>query len=128
MFGRRRQSRGAERRLREFKEVERISEIRWQWRNACSNTPLAPAVYTPSGTARAVPVIGSVKLEPMVSFTVRVRPGQTVADFTAAAPSLAAAMNAARLKVEPISPHWVRIVLLPKNVVPFPARSDDEAA
>ena len=128
MFGRRRQSRGAARRLREFKEVERISEIRWQWRNACSNTPLAPAGYTPSGTTRAVPVIGSITLEPLVSFTVRVRPGHTVADFTAAAPSLAAAMNAARLTAEPISPHWVRIVLFPDNVVPLPVRSDDEAA
>jgi len=128
MFKRRMRSRGAERRVREFADVERISEIRWQWRNACWNTPLAPVVYTPSGTTRAVPVIGSVKLEPMVSFTVQVRPGQTVAEFTAAAPSLAAAMNAARLKVEPISPHWVRIVLFPKNVVPFGVRSDDEAA
>ena len=128
MFKRKMRSRGAERRVRQFADVERISEIRGQWRNACSNTPLAPPVYTPSGTTRAVPVIGSVKLDPMVSFTVRVRPGQTVADFTAAAPSLAAAMNAERLKVEPISPHWIRIVLFPKNVVPFPVRSDDEAA
>ena len=128
MFERRMRSRGAERRVREFTNVERISEIRWQWRNACSNTPLAPAVYTPSGTTRAVPVMGNVELEPMVSFTVRVRPGQAVADFTAAAPFLAAAMNAEGLKVEPISPHWVRIVLFPKNVVPFPVRSGDEAA
>jgi hypothetical protein len=108
-------------------DAELISEIRWQWRNAClsSITPLAPIVYTPTGTTRGVPVIGHVDLGPPVSLTVRIRPGQTIADFIAAPPSIAAALNAESLQVIPISAHWVRIVLLPASVVALPNRSSE---
>ena len=36
-----------------------IGELRWLWRSACSGTPLAPMIYTPSGASRAVPVMGT---------------------------------------------------------------------
>jgi hypothetical protein len=115
----------ARRWARERADAELISEIRWQWRNVCSNTPLAPVVYTPSGTTRAVPVIGHVDLGPPVSLTVRVRPGQTIADFIAVTPSIAAGLNAESVQVIPISAHWVRIVLLPASVVALPNRSSE---
>ncbi len=111
----------ARRRYRERADAELIRELRWQWRSACTNTPLAPMIYTPSGPTRAVPMIGHVDLGPPISFTVRMRPGQTLADFTRAAPSIAPSMEAAELQVEPFVPHWVRIVLLPVPAVALPA-------
>jgi hypothetical protein len=103
----------ARRREREHDQAERISELRWLWRSACSGTPLAPMIYTPSGASRAVPLIGHVDLGPPVSITVKIRPGQTIDDFRAAAPAIAPAMNVAELHVIPLVPHWLRIVLLP---------------
>jgi hypothetical protein len=130
MFGRRRQtgsgnhgssgefgwprSERARRRYRERADAELINELRWQWRSACSNTPLAPMIYTPSGAARAVPIIGQVDLGPPVSFTVRMRPGQTLADYRKAVPLIAPSMEVAALEVTPFVPHWVKIVLLPE--------------
>jgi hypothetical protein len=106
----------ARRRDRQRADAELMSELRWQWRSACSGTALAQMVYTPSGASRAVPLIGHVDLGPPVSFTVKIRPGQTLADFVAAAPSIAPAMNVAALQVSPLVPHWLRIVLLPQPV------------
>jgi hypothetical protein len=92
-----------------------ISELKWQWRSACQGTPLAPMVYTPSGPTRAVPVIGHVDLGPPVTFTVRIRPGQTIADFVASAPAIAPAFGVAELEVSPLVPQWVKIVLVPHH-------------
>jgi hypothetical protein len=102
----------ARRRDRERAEAERISDLRWQWRSACAGTSLSQVVYTPSGASRAVPMIGHVDLGPPVSFIVRVRPGQTLADFVAAAPLIAPALNVAALQVTPHVPHWLKVVLL----------------
>jgi hypothetical protein len=104
------------RRNRERADAELISELRWQWRSACAGTSLSQVVYTPSGTTRAVPMIGHVDLGPPVTFTVRVRPGQTLDDFVAAAPLIAPALNAAALQVTPLVlvPQWMRVVLLTK--------------
>ena len=103
----------ARRRDRERADAEMISEIRWSWRSACAGTPLAPMVYTPSGPSRAVPLIDHVDLGPPVALTVRIRPGQTIADFVAAAPSIAPGMGVAELHVEPLVQHWVRVTLVP---------------
>lgn len=116
----------ARRRERERAEAERISELRWQWRNACAATPLAQYVYTPSGVSKAMPRLGRVDLGPPVTFTVRVRPGQTIADFEAAAPAIASAFDVAQLRVTPLVPQWVRIVLLSSPVVDEPSRLDAE--
>jgi len=102
----------ARRRERERTDAEMINELRWQWRNACQGTPLAPIVYTPSGPTRAVPVIGHVDLGPPVVFTVRIRPGQTIADFVAAAPAIAPAFGAADLQITPLVPQWLKIVFV----------------
>jgi hypothetical protein len=112
----------ARRRDRERGEAELVSDLRWQWRSACAGTSLGQVVYTPSGPTRAVPLIGHVDLGPPVTFTVRVRPGQTLADFVAAAPSIAPALNVAALQVTPLVPQWVRIVLLPAPLVALPDR------
>jgi hypothetical protein len=101
----------ARRRERERDKAEMISELRWQWRSACTGTALAPMIYTPSGPTRAVPLIGHVDLGPPVTLIVKVRPGQTLDDFVAAAPLIAPAMNVAALEVTPLVPHWVRVVL-----------------
>jgi hypothetical protein len=117
----------AHRRARERAAAELISELRWQWRCACSNSPLAPMIYTPSGATRGVPVVAQVDLGPPISFMVRVRPGQTAADFAAAAPSLAPAMNAAALQVIPLASNWIRIVLLPTPSITSPYRTPEPA-
>lgn len=112
----------ARRRLRAQADAERISELRWQWRSACTATALSQMIYTPSGPTRAVPTIGRIDLGPPVNFTVKLRPGQTIADFVAAAPSIAPTFDVAALQILPSVPHWVRVVLLPSPAVPTPNR------
>jgi hypothetical protein len=93
-------------------DTERIRDLKWQWRCACEGSSLAAFIYTPSGVTKAVPQITAVELGPPVVFTVRVRPGQSPADFAAAAPAIARAMNVAALEVREIGPRWLlRIVL-----------------
>jgi hypothetical protein len=111
MFGRER----ARRRERDRADNEMISELKWQWRSAVQGTPLAPIVYTPSGPTRAVPIVGHVDLGPPVTFTVRIRPGQTIADFLASAPSIAPAFGVAELEVTPLVSQWVKIVFVPHH-------------
>jgi len=105
------------RRERERADIERIAELRWSWRSACAGTPLAPMVYTPSGPSRAVPLIDHIDLGPPITLTVRVRPGQTIADFIAAAPSIAPSMGMAELRVSPFVQQWVHVVLVPPSPV-----------
>jgi len=127
MFGRRRadfrsgtatdswgwpRSERARRRDRRRSDSELIAELKWQWRSACQGTALAPMVYTPSGPSRVVPIIGHVDLGPPVVFTVRNRPGQTIADFVAAAPAIAPAFGVADLQITPLVPQWVKIVFV----------------
>jgi len=107
----------ASRRERERADAELINEVRWMWRSACAGTPLAPMVYTPSGPSRAVPLIDHVDLGPPITLTVKVRPGQTIADFIAAAPSIAPSMGMAELRVSPFVQQWVHIVLVPPSPV-----------
>ena len=115
----------ARRRDRERAEAELISDLRWRWRSACAGTALGRVVYTPSGAAVSVPLIGHVDLGPPVTFAVRVRPGQTPADFITAAPSIALALNVEGLEVTPLVPQWVRVVLLTKPIVALPDRSSE---
>jgi hypothetical protein len=105
--------------------AERMSDLRWRWRSVCSTTSLAPIIYTPSGVTRPVPTIEQIDLGPPVTFTVRMRLGQTVADFVDAAPKIAPAMEVAGIQVTPIAQQWVRIVLLPATVVALPDRSSE---
>jgi hypothetical protein len=105
----------ARRRKRDRADAELISEIRWMWRSACAGTPLAPMVYTPSGPSRAVPLVDHVELGPPITLTVRVRPGQTIADFVNAAPSIAPSMGMAELRISPFVQQWVHVVLIPPS-------------
>jgi len=118
----------ARRRERERSNAELISEVRWLWRSACAGTPLAPMVYTPSGPSRAVPVIDHIDPGPPVTLTVRIRPGQTIADFVAAAPLIAPTMGVAELQVSPSVQQWVRIVLVPHRVAIVSGWPSDPAA
>lgn len=106
-----------QRRAQKRVDSERISELRWQWRSVCSGTSLSQMIYTPSGATRAIPMIGQVDLGPPVSFTVRIRPGQTPADFAAAASAIASVMGAAALEITPLRAEWLRIVLVPARLV-----------
>jgi hypothetical protein len=106
------QSGRVRRREREL-ATERMSDLRWRWRNACSATPLAPMIYTPSGVTRAVPTIDHIDLGPPVRLRVRLRIGLTIADFTDAAPKIAPAMGVAAIRFTQIAEHWVEAVLLP---------------
>ena len=101
-------------------DAELIRDLRWNWRSACSATSLSPMIYTPSGATRAVPLITQIDLGPPVSFTVRIRPGQTLADFVAAAPAIAPSLNATALEVTPFGQFWVRIVLRQAPLVGLP--------
>jgi hypothetical protein len=115
----------AERRERERADAEMIKEVRWLWRSACAGTPLAPMVYTPSGPSRAVPLIDAVDPGPPVTLTVKIRPGQTIADFAAAAPLIAPAMGMASMEVVPFVQQWVLVVLHPVPVGISSARPYD---
>jgi hypothetical protein len=115
----------ARRREQERADAEQISEVRWLWRSACAGTPLAPMVYTPSGPSRAVPLVDHVDLGPPITLTVKVRPGQTIADFLAAAPAIAPAMGVAELRVIPFVQQWVRVVLVPAPTVSMPSGPSD---
>jgi hypothetical protein len=99
---------------RERDAAELIAEVHWQWRSVCQGTSLAQMIYTPSGPTKAIPMIGHIDVGPPVSFTVRIRPGQTIDDFVKAAPLIAPALGAAALQVTPLVPQWVRVVLLPR--------------
>jgi hypothetical protein len=112
---RRSRSERVSRRERERADAETIAEVKWMWRSACAGTPLAPMVYTPSGPSRAVPLIDHVDLGPPITLTVKVRPGQTIADFLAAAPSIAPSMGMAELRVSPFVQQWVHVVLIPRS-------------
>jgi hypothetical protein len=100
-----------------------IRDLRWRWRSVCAATSLSHIVYTPSGATRAVPMIEHVDLGPPSSLTVKMRPGQRLADFTAAAPVIAPALNATALEVTPLAAPWVRIVLLQAPLVALPSQS-----
>jgi hypothetical protein len=115
----------ARRRDRERAAAERMSDLRWRWRMACSATPLAPMIYTPSGVTKAAPIIDHIDLGPPIVLTVRMRLGQTIADFVDAAPKIAPAMEVAGIKVIPIAQQWVRVILLPAPVVALPDRSSE---
>jgi hypothetical protein len=102
----------ASRRDRQRADAELINDLHWQWRSACQGTSLAQMIYTPSGPTKAIPMIGHIDLGPPVTFNVRMRPGQTIADFVNAAPLIAPTLNAAVLHVTPLVPQWLRVVLL----------------
>jgi hypothetical protein len=104
-------------------DAELIRELRWQWRSVCAATSLSQMIYTPSGPTRAVPLIEHVDLGPPISLTVKMRPGQRLADFTAAAPAIAPALNATALEATPLTAPWVRVVLLQAPLVALPSRS-----
>jgi len=107
---------GSRRKNRERIEAELIAELRWKFRTALAGTSLERIVYSPSGPTRAVPMIGHVDLGPPVRLTVRLRPGQTRADFVAAAPSIASGMGVTDVETTQLDPpQWVRIVLGPAS-------------
>ena len=109
MFGRRNPT---DRRERE-RAGEQMADLRWRWRNACSATPLAPMIYTPSGVTRSVPTIEHIDLGPPVTLRVRMRVGLTIDDFHAAAPKLAPAMGVAAIHFSAITADWLQAVLVP---------------
>jgi len=120
----------ARQRDNERAKAEFVKELRWQWRSACTGTSLAQVVYTPSGTTRGVPPVEHVDIGPPVALTVRLRPGQILADFVTAAPRIAPSLNATALQVTPLGQHWVRIVLVTAPLVAVldtPSESNVEA-
>lgn len=102
----------ARQRDRERTEVELRGDIRWWFENACAGTPLGRMIYTASGVTTSVPKVGHIDLGPPVTILVQARLGQTVDDFKAAAPRIAAALKVNGIVVTPRSENWMRIVLL----------------
>lgn len=109
MFGRR----NATARHERERAAEQMADLRWRWRNACSATPLAPMIYTPSGVTRSVPTIEHIDLGPPVKLRLRMRIGLTIDEFHAAAPKLAPAMGVASIQFTAITGDWVQAVLVP---------------
>jgi hypothetical protein len=118
----------AHKRDRQRAESQQMSELRWQWRSACTGTPLAQMIYTPSGPTRAVPIVDHIDLGPPIALTVRIRPGQTIDEFVAAAPAIAPVLNAKELRVTPLAQRWVRVVLVTAPLVAVPDRPADHDA
>ena len=105
----------ARRREQERADAELAAELRWQWRTVCQGTPLAQMLYTPSGATRAIPMIDHIDLGPPITLTVRMRAHHSLADFVAAAPTIAPALGATALEVHPLVQSWLRIVLVGAN-------------
>jgi hypothetical protein len=126
---RRFQSAGARNRAvqrdRAIVDAQRIGDIKWQWRQACELSGLGQLVFTPSGPAMAIPMIGQVSLGPPTSFTVRLRPGQLPSAVQQAEPQIAEAMSAAGIVVTRLPAEWVRIELIPVPAHPIQAGSSD---
>ena len=118
----------AVRREQEAENALHVSDLKWQWRQACELSGLGRLVFTPSGQSMAIPLIGRITLGTPISFTVQRRPGQLLADFKAAGPRIAAAMGAASIRVRPLAGEWIVIELVhgpprpPSPAIPFPTR------
>ncbi len=95
-----------------FDDAQRIGNIKWQWRQACEVSGLGRFVYTPTGPAMSIPMIGRVELGPPTTFTVRLQPGQLASDVEAAGPRIAEAMSVAGIRVQQLPAEWVRVVLV----------------
>jgi hypothetical protein len=113
----------ARKRDRRREESLQMSELRWQWRSACSGTSLAPMIYTPSGATRAAPLVDHIDLGPPIALTVRIRPGQSIDDFIAAAPAIAPVLNAKELRITSLPHHRLRVVLVTAPLVAVPDRA-----
>ena len=126
---RRFQSAGARNRAvqrdRAIVDAQRVGDIKWQWRQACELSGLGQLVFTPSGPAMSIPMIGKVSLGPPTSFTVRLRPGQLPSDVQQAEPHIAEAMAAAGIVVTRLPAEWVRIELIPVPAHPSQAGISD---
>jgi hypothetical protein len=117
----------ARKRDRQREESWRMSELRWQWRSACAGTPLAPMIYTPSGPTRAAPLVDHIDLGPPIALTVRIRPGQTIDDFIAAAPAITPVLGAKELRITPLPYSRLRVVLVTAPLAAVPDRVQQDA-
>jgi hypothetical protein len=102
----------------------RVREIRRLWREACEGYNLCQWVPTPSGWTVAGPEIKRVMLGDPTVLLVQLRPTQDIAELVQTAPSIAAHLGTAALKVLPLRGQWVRVQLLaveaPSTPVPIP--------
>lgn len=101
----------ADRRDRAEDAAQRVGEIKWLWRQACEMSGLARMIFIPSGPTMSIPLIGRVTLGSPTTFTVRLQPGQLLADFEAAGPRIATAMHVAAIRVRPLAADWIVIEL-----------------
>ena len=79
------------------------------------------------GPTRAAPLVDHIDLGPPITLTVRIRPGQTIDDFIAAAPAMAPVMNAKELRMTLLAQRWVQVVLVTAPLVAVPDRSAQDA-
>jgi S-DNA-T family DNA segregation ATPase FtsK/SpoIIIE len=94
-------------------EEYEVDEIAHSWVRACEGAGLVREVSTVTGPTVIPPTVTHVVLGPPRVLTVRLQPGQTVADVRALAPRIAPHMGAYGLRVEPRgSGEWAVITLL----------------
>lgn len=105
---------------REVAELEH--ELRNTWTNVCLVTHLAQ-VIPPPGAILQVPTIGTITLDDVPArFSVKLRPGQLLADFERRADRFAAAFRVPKVEIRPLTDdhQWISVELLEPYWIEYP--------
>lgn len=90
-------------------------EVRWRWNEVCSGNHLTHRIVPTGVASREPPRIGRISLGPPTTFSVNLRPGQLLADFSAISVRLASAFEVDDVLIENLAPGWLRIVLVERR-------------
>jgi hypothetical protein len=97
---------------RERAEAQRLVALRYRWAEACQHVGLGMMVYTPSGVVVSVPRVARADFGHPVSFTVELRPGQSVADLRKAELRLSRALHVVGLRFVERDGPWANVVVI----------------
>lgn len=89
----------------------RVTDYGSRWRAACEGAGLATYVRVPAGTTTITPDLLDVAGYAPTVLTVRLLPGQLVADLRNVAPRLAAALGGVRLTATPIGTDHAQVLV-----------------
>ncbi|WP_075334790.1 FtsK/SpoIIIE domain-containing protein [Pseudonocardia sp. Ae717_Ps2] len=84
----------------------------WSWRQACEGAGLCCRVDTVSGATVVVPQLVDIVLGPPTVLTIKLLPGQLVADLRRVALRIAPHLGAAALRISPLGQIHARVELL----------------
>jgi hypothetical protein len=94
-----------------------VQAFRALWRDTAEGCGLARVVHVAAGVTVSVPRVGGVRVDPdtghVASATIQRHPGQSIAEYRAAAPLLADALGCARVRIDDLgAARWLRLHLL----------------